>query len=348
MTLNVVITGAAGRISYALIPLILNGKVFGPDVRISLRLLDIEPATRILEGVRLEIQDSCFELLDELIATTIPTVAFRDANVAILLGGYPRGPGMERRDLIAKNAVGMRDQALALDQYASRDCKVLVVANPANTNCLVAINTVKNLPKENFSCLTRLDHERLRGLAAEKVNQHLQAWTPGKRVLPSDIRDVAILGNHSVTQVPFTDNATYRLDGVQHPLKDILSPCQDEITRRVQNRGAEILHSLGASSALSCAGAISRHLKDWLGPIPAVPELFSMGILSDSNPYGVPPGLVFSFPCRRVAGGTGIEVVGGLHISPAVQNQLDLSVAELLSEKADVELTLGALGTLSP
>jgi malate dehydrogenase len=199
--LTVVITGAAGRIAYSLIPLVLNGSVFGSSTRISLRLLDVEMATSMLHGVELEIKDSCYALLDDLVATTDPQAAFVGADIAVLLGGFPRAPGMERRDLTAKNAAGMRDQATALDTYASKDCKVLVVANPANTNCLVCIKTCKTIPAENFTCLTRLDQERLRGLSTERVNSYLEGtgWTT--KICPAEVRDVAIFGNHSSTQV---------------------------------------------------------------------------------------------------------------------------------------------------
>jgi malate dehydrogenase len=180
---------------------VLNGSVFGSSTRISLRLLDVEMATSILHGVELEIKDSCYALLDDLVATTDPQAAFVGADIAVLLGGFPRAPGMERRDLTAKNAAGMRDQATALDTYASKDCKVLVVANPANTNCLVCIKTCKTIPAENFTCLTRLDQERLRGLSTERVNSYLEGtgWTT--KICPAEVRDVAIFGNHSSTQV---------------------------------------------------------------------------------------------------------------------------------------------------
>lgn len=199
--LTVVITGAAGRIAYSLIPQILNGNVFGSQTMISLRLLDVPFAETMLHGVELEIKDSCFDLLYDLVATISPEEAFVGADIAILLGGFPRAPGMERRDLIEKNAAGMRDQAIALDTYASKDCKVLVVANPANTNCLVAIKTCKTIPPENFTCLTRLDHERLRGLAAEKVNMYLEGTGWRSKIASADVTNVAIFGNHSSTQV---------------------------------------------------------------------------------------------------------------------------------------------------
>jgi malate dehydrogenase len=212
--LTVVITGAAGRIAYSLIPLVLNGSVFGPRTRISLRLLDVEFAETILHGVELEVKDSCYALLDDLIATTSPEQAFAGADIAVLLGGFPRAPGMERRDLIEKNAAGMRDQATALDSYASKDCKVLVVANPANTNCLVCIKTCKTIPAENFTCLTRLDQERLRGLSCEKVNSYLEGTGWKTRISPSDVREVAIFGNHSSTQVTFPDSVVLSLSMV--------------------------------------------------------------------------------------------------------------------------------------
>lgn len=337
--LVVVITGAAGRIAYALIPQILLGTVFGKDVRISLRLLDVALAESILLGVKLEITDSCFPLLDDLVATTNAQEAFTGADVAVLLGGYPRTPGMERRDLIAINAEGMRDQAVALDMFASKQCKVLVVANPANTNCLVCIKTCKTIPPENFSCLTRLDHERLRGLATDKINMYLEGtgWT--KKVIPADIQNVAIFGNHSSTQVPYIDAGTFSMDGDKQPLGyPFTEEARLQLTRRVQQRGAEIMEYLHASSAMSCAVAISKHLQDWLAAV--IPtEMFSMGILSNGNPYGVPEDLVFSFPCRRE--GSTIRIVPGLPLSPQVVAMLDASAAELQAEKADASAVLG-------
>lgn len=341
-SLRIVVTGAAGRIAYALIPYLLNGTIFGSNTRISLRLLDVEQAESLLIGVKLEIDDSCFVLLDDVIGTTDAETAFTGADVAILLGGYPRLPGMERRDLIERNAAGMRDQAIALDRYASRDCKVLVIANPANTNCWVCIRSCQRIPPQNFSCLTRLDHERLRGLSTEKVNMYLNGTGWQDKIVPSAVRNIAIFGNHSNTQVPYIDSGTFTVDNETRPLTfPFTEEAKDVLTARVQRRGAEILEYLGASSAMSCASAISKHLKDWLGPeIPT--DMFSMGILSNGNPYNIPNDLVFSFPVVRTPDGVSgaVTIVPNLPISPKIRNMLDISSRELSVEKDEAAIML--------
>lgn len=326
----VVITGAAGRISYSLIPLVLNGSVLGSSTKIQLRLFDIPIMKDKLIGYKLEIEDSGFYLLEYVVATTDAAEAFAGADVVILLGGAPRGPGMERSEMIGINATGIAQQARDLEEFAKPDVKVLVVANPANTNCLVAINAVSKIPASSFSCLTRLDHERLRGMLAKRYN--------------GTARDLVIWGNHSQTQVPYLLAATVDIDGtaVQVQNLDDSAEFTTAVTPQVQKRGAEIIKYQGASSAMSAAAAIAKHLQDWVGAGSPSNEMFSMGILSNGNPYGIPPGLVYSFPCRRNAAGD-IEIVPDLPITSEVKAMLDKSTEELMAEKGEAEVIVGKI-----
>jgi malate dehydrogenase len=252
-------------------------------------------------------------------------------------GGYPRLPGMERKDLTAKNAEGMRDQAKALELFADRDIKVLIVANPANTNTLVAMKSAPSIPQKNFTCLTRLDHERLRGFIAEKINSVIQ----DERISAKDIKNVAIFGNHSTTQVPFFSAGTVSIAGEVKKVSSFFDAEETlELIRRVQNRGGEVIKAQQASSALSAANAIGRHLKDWI--IPEInDDIFSMGILSDGNMYGVPDGLVYSFPCHHTE--NGIQIASNFAIDNDTKEMLDLSVKELQEEKVDAESMVGSL-----
>jgi malate dehydrogenase len=342
---KVAVTGGAGRIAYSLIPMICSGSIFGKDVRVDLRLLDIEQSGNILEGVKREIQDCGYDLLDDITVTTDQELAFKDVEVAVILGGYPRLPGMERKDLIAKNAEGMLSQARALNEFASKQCKVVVVANPANTNCLVALKCATTIPAKNFTCLTRLDHERLVGLVAEKVNE--TTGSTAKKVTPNDVMDVCIFGNHSSTQVPYTGAGKVNIDGNLCDIAEFIDGNQATLTSTVQNRGAEIIQYLKASSAMSAATAVAKHLRDWLAP-DFSNKVFSMGILSDGNPYCVPDDLVYSFPCRRVVGGGpgDIEIVPNWPISEEVREMLAKTSSELVQEKSDAMETLTVAGAL--
>jgi malate dehydrogenase len=345
--LNVLVTGAAGRIAYSLIPNLIDTSIFGKDKKINLRLYDIDMALPKLEGVQMEILDSTYPNLNSIIATTNPAEAFQDADVAILLGGYPRMPGMERKDLIMKNASGMIEQAGYLSNYANPDVKVLVVANPANTNCLSAIKSATNIPACNFTCLTRLDQERLRGFVTKMINDKLEsnANYRGKSVSSLDVKGVAIFGNHSTTQVPYLGFATVKIDGKQIPVTDFINDKNEiaELVSKVQNRGAAIIKSLQASSALSAAAAISKHLKDWLGTeIPS--DTFSMGILSNGNNYGIPEGLVYSFPCKRESKRMGeYSIVTSLPIDSHIRTLLDMSTEELKEERREASAIVGSL-----
>jgi malate dehydrogenase len=341
-TLKVAITGAAGRIAYSLLPLLCSGSIFG-EAKIDLRLIDIEVAQNTLHGVTLELQDCNYTHLINVVATCDPSVGFKDVDVAILLGGFPRKQGMERKELIAKNAEGIVKQAHALENYASRNVKVLVVANPANTNCLAAMEAAPKIPKQNFSCLTRLDHERLRAILTSQVNA-IRAKNNESLVRPENIHNVVIWGNHSSTQVPSIDAATVAFeDGTTHPVRDYVDGAALlPVIDHVQRRGAAIINALGASSGMSAANSIAKHLCSWLGPVDAENEIFSMGIASDGNPYcsslNICPGLVVSFPCRRVPGGVPgeVEIVRDIPLDDMLRPHLDSTIAELKMEARDL------------
>lgn len=328
--INVTVTGGAGRISYSLIPLILTGQIFG-DRPISLRLLDIPQCIEKLRGVQLEIDDSNYPLLRELICTADQELAFKGADVAILIGGIPRLAGMERKDLLLKNAENIRSQAVALNLHASKNVKVLVVANPANTNCLVAIKAATNIPPENFTCLTRLDEERLRGFILQKARQ-----VTGRHILNKFLENVFILGNHSTTQVAHIQQ------GMIGDNQEVTSLFAGEgeyeaLLQKVQNRGAEIIKASQLSSALSAAQAIVKHLVDWIG-VGSIQEKFSMGVYSNGNPYGISQDLVFSFPCIRsnTAPGGYILYDGLDTTSAALQPLVQRTEKELLEEKGQI------------
>jgi len=337
-TLTVVITGAAGRIAYALIPLVCSGMVFGNETRVNLRLLDVNFAADKLQGVAMEVEDCNYPLLEKCIATLSADEAFHDADVAVLLGGFPRLQGMERKDLITKNAEGIREQSRTMDRVSKTTIKVCVVANPANTNCLVAMKFAPSIPPENFTCLTRLDEERLRGFVLQKTRENKLAGVCAK-----DIKDLSIWGNHSATQVPFIDCGYIETPGSRVQVSELYSSEVErkELTSQVQNRGAAIIKMQQASSGLSAANAIANHLADWLNPNVSTDKIFSMGILSTGNPYGIADGLVYSFPLRRCAGG--VEIVPDINISAHVREMLAASEAELQGERQDAESLVGDL-----
>jgi malate dehydrogenase len=341
--IRVLVTGAAGRICYSLIPLLLSGTVFGSNRRVDLRLFDIPMMGAKLDGIKMEIYDSDYELLHNVVASSDAAEAYPGVDVAILVGGVPRMAGMERKDLTVQNAENIKQQATFLEQYASPDTKVIVVANPANTNCLVAMHCAPKIPKRNFSCLTRLDQQRLQGLCAAALNSKSAIGEgEGDKALRSrHIHEVYIFGNHSTTQVAYIDTGFAKSDdgSISNKLRDTITDSEfTGICDQVQGRGGAIIKATGMSSALSAAEAVAKHVRDICHPsMPTQP--FSIGITSDSNPYGVPDNLVFSFPCRRIIDDAGVdrlEIVSGLDIRPDTQRMLDLTVTELEGERADI------------
>jgi malate dehydrogenase len=341
---KVTITGAAGRIAYSLIPLLLHGHIFGPTTFIDLVLLDIPDALQKLQGIALEIDDSNYSLLNSVMITVDAEEAFVNTEVAILLGGYPRLPGMERRDLIRKNAECIQQQARALNTQASRNCKIVIVANPANTNCLVAIKNAPNIPSENFTCLTRLDEERLRGLLLKKL-QEISNSSGSSTHHGADIHNVYILGNHSNTQVAYIDAAIVSTDTekVYNLSSYVSSEEYEELLHRVQHRGAEILKYLQVSSALSAAEATAKHLKDWL-TLPSTHNratnttAFSMGILIQQQEYGLANDIVYSLPCMHAPlHACKYQIIPNLEFSTLTQELMRASEKELLEERSQIE-----------
>ncbi|XP_017939907.2 LOW QUALITY PROTEIN: malate dehydrogenase, cytoplasmic [Manacus vitellinus] len=319
---RVLVTGAAGQIAYSLLYSIAKGDVFGKDQPLILVLLDITPMMTVLEGVVMELQDCALPLLREVIPTDKEEVAFKDLDIAILVGSMPRREGMERKDLLKANVKIFKSQGAALDKYAKKSVKVVVVGNPANTNCLIASKSAPSIPKENFSCLTRLDHNRAKSQIALKLG-----------VTANDVKNVIIWGNHSSTQYPDVNHAKVNVKGkevgVYEAIKDD-SWLKGDFILTVQQRGAAVIKARKLSSAMSAAKAICDHVRDiWFGT-PAG-EFVSMGVISDGNSYGVPEDLLYSFPV--VIKDKAWKFVEGLPINDFSREKMDLTAKELAEEK---------------
>ena len=316
---RITITGAAGQIGYQLAFRIASGDIFGPDQPVILQLLEIPPVLDALQGVRMELSDCAFSTLDSIVATDQADVAFRDTDYALLVGAKPRGAGMERADLLLGNAQIFSVQGRALNEHASRDVRVLVVGNPANTNALIAQKNAPDITPANFTAMTRLDHNRALAELARKTRAHA-----------SSIKKMTIWGNHSSTQYPDISHAT--VDG--RPAVDIVEPAwtTNEFIPTVQQRGAEIIKARGASSAASAASAAIDHIRDWIRGTPS-DDWVSMAIPADGS-YGISEGIIYSFPVTCAAGG--YQIVQGLEINDFSRACLDATNAELREERAAV------------
>jgi len=324
---RVAVTGAAGQIGYSLLFRIASGAMLGPDQPVILHLLEITPALGSLHGVVMELDDCAFPLLAGVVATDDPNVAFGDANIALLVGSRPRTKGMERKDLLEANGAIFTVQGKALSDHAAADVRILVVGNPANTNCLIAMHNAPTISHDRFSAMTRLDHNRAKAQLAAKV---------GRAV--SEVSRMTIWGNHSATQYPDVFHA--RVGGRNAAeLVDDRAWLAEEFIPTVQQRGAAIIEARGASSAASAANAAIEHVRDWMTGTPA-DDWVSMAIPSEGA-YGVPEGLLSSFPVTTSGGS--ISVVGGLDIDDFSRTRIDASVAEL-GEERDTVLGLGLLG----
>ncbi|EKG06203.1 cytosolic malate dehydrogenase, putative [Trypanosoma cruzi] len=318
---KVVVSGAAGQVGYALLPLIAGGRMLGPNQHLQLNLLDIEPAMKCLEGIRAELMDCAFPLLDRVVITHKPAVAFENVDIAILCGSFPAKPGTLRRDLLQKNAAIFSEHGRLLGELASKDCHVCVVGNPVNTNALVLLNASNGKIKpKNVSALTRLDHNRSLALVAERTNAHVR-----------DVKNCIIWGNHSGTQVPDVNSATVRGVPVREAIKDD-AYLDGEFMTTVQQRGYEIIRWRGNSSALSAANAAVDQVHDWVLGTPTGTHV-SMAVYSDGNPYGVPPGLVFSFPVTCSGGEW--HFVENACITPSVAKHLAATTKELEEERSE-------------
>lgn len=317
---RVAITGGAGNIGYAMAFRIAAGDMLGPDQPVILQLLEIPPALPALQGVVMELNDCAFPLLANVIATDDVNVAFKDVNYVLLVGARPRGPGMERKDLLTANGAIFGPQGKALNAHASRDVKVLVVGNPANTNSLIAAANAPDLDRRQFTAMTRLDHNRALSQLAEKTGTHV-----------NDIKKMTIWGNHSSTQYPDISQCTVK----GQPAIALVDQAwyRNEFIPIVQQRGAAIIKARGASSAASAASSAIDHMRSWaLGT--ADGDWVSMAIPADGS-YGIGEGVIYSFPCVCKDGK--YEIVQGLPIDEFSREKMLVTEQELREERANVE-----------
>jgi malate dehydrogenase len=322
--LRVAITGAAGQIGYALLPRIASGQMFGPDQPVILHMLEIpnDKVMASLKGVAMELEDCAFPLLAGMLLTSDAKEGFRDVNWALLVGAKPRGPGMERNDLLKDNGAIFVGQGRAIAENASKDVRVAVVGNPCNTNTWICMQSAKGVPRERFSAMTRLDQNRAQAQLALKA-----------KVSISDVKNALIWGNHSATQVPDFYNATIRGKSAAQVITDE-AWLKGEFFKTVQQRGAAIIAARGVSSAMSAANALVDHVRDLVTPTPKG-EWRSVCVVSDGS-YGVPEGLISSFPVRADGKG-GWEIVQGLDVNAFLKEKLAASVTELQGEREIVK-----------
>jgi len=318
--LKVAVTGAAGQIGYSLLFRLASGSLLGPDRPIELRLLEIEPALKTLEGVVMELDDGAFPLLSGVEIGADPNKVFDGVNLALLVGARPRGPGMERGDLLEANGAIFTAQGKALNSVAADDIRIGVTGNPANTNALIALTNAPDIPKERFSALTRLDHNRAISQLAKKT---------GAKV--TDIKKVTIWGNHSATQYPDIFHAEINGKNAAEVVND-QSWIEDDFIPTVAKRGAAIIDARGSSSAASAASATIDAARDWLLGSPK-DNWVSMAVISDGS-YGVPEGLISSFPVTTKDGNW--SIVEGLDINEFSRGRIDKSTAELADERSAV------------
>jgi malate dehydrogenase len=317
---RVAITGAAGQIGYSLAFRIASGQMLGNDQPVILQLLEITPALDALKGVVMELNDCAFPTLAGMVATDDPNEAFADTDYALLVGARPRGPGMERNDLLEANAAIFSVQGKALNDHANRDVRVLVVGNPANTNALIAQANAPDLDPRNFTAMTRLDHNRAKAQLAAKTNAHV-----------NDIRQMTIWGNHSATQYPDISFATVNGKAAGDLVDQ--SWLTDDFIPVVQQRGAAIIKARGASSAASAASAAIDHVRDWALGTPS-DDWVSMAVPADGS-YGIEPGVIYSFPVR--CSGGDYAIVQDLDISDFSRQRMDATEKELREERAAIE-----------
>ncbi|MCC6710609.1 MAG: malate dehydrogenase [Gammaproteobacteria bacterium] len=321
---RVTVTGAAGQISYALLFRIAAGEMLGRDQPVILQLLEVTPAMKALNGVAMELDDCAFPLLKSIEMSDDPNVAFKNSQVALLVGARPRGPGMERSDLLAANGGIFKVQGKAINDHAARDIKVIVVGNPANTNAWTCMKSAPDIAPTQFTAMTRLDHNRAKAQLAAKTGTAV-----------SDIKKVTIWGNHSTTQYPDLSQATVAgkaaLSCIERPWYE------NDYIPRVAKRGAEIIDARGASSAASAANAALEHMRDWVLGTPEG-DWVSMGIASDGS-YGIEKGMMYSFPVT--CSGGKYSIVQGLPVDEFSRKRMDATAAELKEESVAIEQLLG-------
>ena len=319
--IRIAITGAAGQIGYSLLFRIAHGDMLGPDQPVILQLLDVPQAQQTLRGVAMELEDCVFSVLQKVIITDDPKIAFRDADIVLLVGARPRSKGMERKDLLEANGAIFSEHGKQLNEVAARHVKVLVVGNPANTNALITMSNAPDLDPNNFSAMMRLDHNRAIAQVALKLSQSV-----------SDIKKMVVWGNHSGTQYPDLDHAELR----GHLIRPML-PDQDWVERdfipTVQKRGAVVIEARGLSSAGSAANAAIAHIHDWMLSS-HINDWVTMSVPSDGS-YGIPAGVIYGFPvtCQRGH----YNIVQGLTISAQGQKHMEASYRELVEEREHVQ-----------
>jgi len=316
--IRVAVTGAAGQIGYALLPRIASGAMFGPDQPVILQMIEVpfEKPMEALKGVAMELEDCAFPLLQDMILTSDINVGFKDVNWALLVGSKPRGPGMERGDLIKENGPIFTGQGRAINEHAASDVRVAVVGNPCNTNCLIAMHSAADVPNARFTAMTRLDQNRAMAQLAKKAGVHSSAVT-----------NATIWGNHSATQVPDYRNTQIHGESAESVIQD-LDWLRGEFFATVQKRGAAIIAARGLSSAMSAANALVDHVRDL---VMGCKGTRSVCVASDGS-YGVDAGLISSFPVT-CAGGGDAEIVKGLEFDDYLTKCLEATVAELRHEK---------------
>ena len=325
--IRVTVTGAAGQVAYAMLARLASGEIFGPQQPVILQLLEIPQALPALEGVAMELDDCSFPLLQDMVLTDDPNKAFKDCNWALLVGSFPRKQGMERKDLLGINGKIFVGQGKALTAHAAKDVRILVVGNPCNTNCLVAYHNGRDIPAERWTAMTRLDHNRARTALARKAG-----------VANSDVMQVTIWGNHSNTQYPDFTNA--RIHG--KPATEVITDrnwLENTFVPQIQNRGAAVIKARGASSAMSAANGALDHVKS-LMQAAAGQDWISAAVVSKGE-YGVPAGMVFSYPCRSDGKGN-LRVVSGLKLDAYGQQKFQATLKELQEEREAVQDLLPA------
>jgi malate dehydrogenase len=323
--IRVAVTGAAGQVAYAMLGRLASGEVFGANTRVILQLLEIAPAMPALEGVAMELEDCGFPTLQDVILTDDPNKAFAGVSWALLVGAFPRKQGMERKDLLGMNGKIFGPQGKALAAHAAKDVRILVVGNPCNTNCLIAYHNGRDIPAERWTAMTRLDHNRLRAALAKKAG-----------VTCGEVTNCTIWGNHSNTQYPDFTNA--KIKG--RPATEVITDrkwLEEVLVPQCQTRGAAVIKARGQSSALSAANGAIDHVKSLLNPTPTG-DWVSAAVVSTGE-YGVPAGLVFSYPC--VNSGGNYKVVEGVKLDAFGQAKFQITLKELLEEKEAVNEMLG-------
>jgi malate dehydrogenase len=324
---RVAVTGGAGQICYDLLFRIAAGDMFGPNQPVALNILELPVAMKALEGVAMELEDCAFPLLKDIVLTDDVAAVMKDVNLALLVGSKPRGPGMERADLIKENGPIFTSTGRAINDHAASDIQVLTIGNPCNTNCLIAMHNAPDIPRNRFYAMMRLDQNRAVNQLAKRAGVDISA-----------VADVIIWGNHSASQVPDYYNAKINGKSAVDVIGD-MNYLQGQFIDDVAKRGAAIIDARGKSSAASAASAVIDSVKSLL-PSASANEIFSLAVNSDNNPYQVPDGLIFSFPCQLTEGGT-YAIASGFEWDDFLQEKIKKTTDELLLEREVVKDLLG-------